>query len=1088
MALRPSLGAAPTLTSTALPDSPSAPAPPQAPPLTNLAESIGRLTERLDRRADAAAVEEQTTAGQLAGDAQPGVMMEGGGDLARAAFNRGAIESAGRRIEIDARENFARLVRENPADPDGYRTAAAAYVEGVTGNLPAPLRAAVRPRLDAIAAPAIADLEQLRNLAGAQDRLATFQAALPGRLAALERAAMRLATSPGAAADVERERGAILSDLVAQGPRAAFTFQGVTYPADPTRAGAMTTPQMMRLLTEAQDTEHVGVVRGQFQAGPRTEAWIAEFERQAEAGDIPGIRPEQARRLADSFRQDLRQERAVRREGEIAARTELNPIITANRVAIEAEGIIPNPVTDDRLRAAGIDVARHRAEERAGIAAYGARQELNGIDSPERATEIAERFRPGTALFAADPQTAAQVLALARERGARISAVRLEETLRDRSAEAEAGAAQAERHVRAVPQAWRPVIDQAAAADPRIPAYLLAALIGRESGGRADAVSPAGARGPAQIMPASAASPGYGITPLTPEQVTDPAAAIPFARQYLSAMLTAYGGDMRLALMAYNWGPGNVDRWRANGSDPARVPRETQQYVAALLPAAGGDPTAHGGGGILTAIPGSGASVSGGAAPGAEGRYLTREEGRAAGMRPEEVARVNEQIAQRVRTTALTERARTGTPEEIAQVREQLAVAGPMAAENAETMRAVATALEQRARGIAEDAAAYAVANSPVLRGLQGRVVAGDTGALRALIEEGDAEQARLGIAPAQRRMLPRPVQEAIGASVLEAATPEASFERMQALGASIGNDRTVRILREARLAGGGNRDDRQDALLVAVARMGTAPDLARQMVRGAFVLRDSPPARMPANDIARDADSELGSAFAASPGARDAAIAAARAVYAAEMAASGQLGAAYDSSRFRAALTRVAPTTTYNGHRVPLPEGMTPPAFRRLLDNLPPTAMEGAQGVDGRRFTPAMLQDGSAQLVAQADGQFAILYSGMQVLRGRDQAGRPQPFILDVRNLAPVEAPIARPVGRAGEAEIAARQRRAIPQADFNAPDPPEPLGPPAPPAPARPVGERLGLRPDGRITNQPIGDRLLGRNARRNPDGSGE
>lgn len=47
---------------------------------------------------------------------------------------------------------------------------------------------------------------------------------------------------------------------------------------------------------------------------------------------------------------------------------------------------------------------------------------------------------------------------------------------------------------------------------------------------------------------------------------------------YLSQMVGKYR-DQRLALMAYNWGPGNVDNWLKTGSDPNKVPAETRDYV-----------------------------------------------------------------------------------------------------------------------------------------------------------------------------------------------------------------------------------------------------------------------------------------------------------------------------------------------------------------------------------------------------------------------------------------------------------------------------------------------------------------------------
>lgn len=116
----------------------------------------------------------------------------------------------------------------------------------------------------------------------------------------------------------------------------------------------------------------------------------------------------------------------------------------------------------------------------------------------------------------------------------------------------------------------RPLIEKAATT-ANIPAPLLAGVITQESGGRDDAVSPAGARGPAQLMPGTARDLG----------VTDPhdaGQAIPAGARYLRQQLDKFG-DEKLALMAYNWGPGNVERWVKAGSDPSKVPAETRDYV-----------------------------------------------------------------------------------------------------------------------------------------------------------------------------------------------------------------------------------------------------------------------------------------------------------------------------------------------------------------------------------------------------------------------------------------------------------------------------------------------------------------------------
>jgi soluble lytic murein transglycosylase-like protein len=99
---------------------------------------------------------------------------------------------------------------------------------------------------------------------------------------------------------------------------------------------------------------------------------------------------------------------------------------------------------------------------------------------------------------------------------------------------------------------------------------LLAGLVKQESGFKADAGSPAGARGLTQLMPATAA--GLGVTNLL-----DPVQSLEGGAKYLRAQLDAFGGDVTRALAAYNAGPGAVKRY---GGVPPYA--ETQNYVRAV--------------------------------------------------------------------------------------------------------------------------------------------------------------------------------------------------------------------------------------------------------------------------------------------------------------------------------------------------------------------------------------------------------------------------------------------------------------------------------------------------------------------------
>jgi peptidoglycan DL-endopeptidase CwlO len=98
---------------------------------------------------------------------------------------------------------------------------------------------------------------------------------------------------------------------------------------------------------------------------------------------------------------------------------------------------------------------------------------------------------------------------------------------------------------------------------------LLAAVAAKESSFNASAVSPAGAQGLMQFMPATAK--GLGVNPL------DPTSAIDGAARYLGS-LTKQFGSTELALAAYNAGPGTVSRYGGIPPFP-----ETQNYVRAVM-------------------------------------------------------------------------------------------------------------------------------------------------------------------------------------------------------------------------------------------------------------------------------------------------------------------------------------------------------------------------------------------------------------------------------------------------------------------------------------------------------------------------
>ena len=135
--------------------------------------------------------------------------------------------------------------------------------------------------------------------------------------------------------------------------------------------------------------------------------------------------------------------------------------------------------------------------------------------------------------------------------------------------------------------------------------------------------SPKGALFAAQVMPQTAAQPGYGIRPAaaqTPEEYNR------VGQEYFQAMLGQFGGDQQKAAAAYNAGPGRIQQAERQAAEKGGswmdyIPRETMQYVGkvfeGMIPSAQAAqpvaPSAGAGRGVVgmpQAVPGEGVAVA----------------------------------------------------------------------------------------------------------------------------------------------------------------------------------------------------------------------------------------------------------------------------------------------------------------------------------------------------------------------------------------------------------------------------------------------------------------------------------------------
>lgn len=111
----------------------------------------------------------------------------------------------------------------------------------------------------------------------------------------------------------------------------------------------------------------------------------------------------------------------------------------------------------------------------------------------------------------------------------------------------------------------------AAASSAGVDSDLLEALVQAESDFNPKALSPKGAAGLTQLMPGTARALGVS-------DPFDPSQNLAGGAKYLAQMLRTFGGDERLALAAYNAGPGAVRKY--GGVPPYE---ETRNYVDRIM-------------------------------------------------------------------------------------------------------------------------------------------------------------------------------------------------------------------------------------------------------------------------------------------------------------------------------------------------------------------------------------------------------------------------------------------------------------------------------------------------------------------------
>ncbi len=130
-------------------------------------------------------------------------------------------------------------------------------------------------------------------------------------------------------------------------------------------------------------------------------------------------------------------------------------------------------------------------------------------------------------------------------------------------------AASENRHIQKPEEMPLDKIISTAAQEHDIDPKLIRSVIRAESSFKPDALSKKGAMGLMQLMPETARELGV-------KDPYNPAENIMGGTKYLKMLINRYSGNLNMALAAYNWGMGNLER------NPEKIPKETRDYVSRI--------------------------------------------------------------------------------------------------------------------------------------------------------------------------------------------------------------------------------------------------------------------------------------------------------------------------------------------------------------------------------------------------------------------------------------------------------------------------------------------------------------------------
>lgn len=279
-------------------------------------------SRQADTVLDRIAVLEGEKEGALAGQSSDFRPVEDG-TIRGEAYDRAAIRSYLSTMKLNVLKDITDIWNHYRDDPEALDSALKTLKTGYDQNL----FDAVKPDFDNLFA------EQHQSLMAEAGRLsearvrdadvANTTALVEARSKALERMATFAGNDVQAAEMLDRGLKDLEGTLIEHGPRGAFEFNGVSYPADPARTGALSLEGIQKVLLSTKDNATEARVMGKFERlganGAAKEQFIQSFEGdyyKPDTGEFTGtpttgLSMEQVERLSARMRASLARDKTA---------------------------------------------------------------------------------------------------------------------------------------------------------------------------------------------------------------------------------------------------------------------------------------------------------------------------------------------------------------------------------------------------------------------------------------------------------------------------------------------------------------------------------------------------------------------------------------------------------------------------------------------------------------------------------------------------------------------------------------------------------------------------------------------------------